>query len=69
MRQFALATELPFLIAGGALVGGLMGYFLDEYLHTKPWLMIALGCLGFAGAVREMLRRLDKSNPDVPPSQ
>jgi F0F1-type ATP synthase assembly protein I len=38
----ALAMELPFLLAGGALVGGLFGYLLDRWLHTKPFLMIRL---------------------------
>jgi len=58
----ALATELPFLVAAGALIGGLFGYFLDHWLHTKPYLMIILGALGFFVAVRDMLRRLNKSN-------
>jgi len=62
LRQLALATELPFLVAAGALIGGLFGYFLDHWLHTKPYLMIILGALGFFVAVRDMLRRLNKSN-------
>ena len=68
MRQLALATELPFLVAGGALVGGLIGYGLDHWLHTKPYLMIIVGALGFFAAVRDMLRRLQKSSPTAPPS-
>jgi ATP synthase protein I len=66
-RQFALASELPFLIVGGALAGGLVGYFLDHWLHTKPWLMIVFGAVGFGVAVRDMLRRLDKSDTDGSP--
>jgi len=62
LKQLALATELPFLVAAGAVVGGLVGYFLDHWLHTKPYLMILLGALGFFAAVRDMLRRLNKSN-------
>jgi ATP synthase protein I len=62
LKQLALATELPFLVAAGALVGGLLGYFLDHWLHTKPYLMIILGALGFFAAVRDMLKRLNKSN-------
>jgi F0F1-type ATP synthase assembly protein I len=68
MKQLALATELPFLVAGGALVGGLLGYFLDHWLHTKPYLMIILGALGFFAAVRDMLRRLQKNDSGVPPA-
>jgi ATP synthase protein I len=56
--QTALAMELPFTLVGALLVGGALGYFLDRWLHTKPILMIILGILGFAGGVREVLRRL-----------
>jgi F0F1-type ATP synthase assembly protein I len=66
-KQIALATELPFLVVGGACAGGLVGYFLDHWLHTKPWLMIVFGAVGFGVAVRDMLRRLDKSDPDGSP--
>jgi F0F1-type ATP synthase assembly protein I len=58
--------ELPFLLVGGALVGGLFGFLLDRWLHTKPFLMLILGALGFIAAVRDMLRRLDRSDPDGP---
>jgi len=63
-RQLAMAMELPFLLVGGALVGGLFGYLLDRWLHTKPWLMLIVGVVGFAVGVRDMLRRLQKDDPD-----
>jgi ATP synthase protein I len=66
-RQFALATELPFLVVGGALGGGFLGYLLDRWLHTKPWLMLVVGAVGFFVAVRDMLRRLDKNDRDAAP--
>lgn len=61
-RQFAMATELPFLVAAGALGGGGIGWLLDRWLHTKPWLMLVVGCVGFFAAVRDMLRRLDRDD-------
>ena len=64
VRQLAMAMELPFLLVGGALVGGLLGYLLDRWLHTKPWLMLIVGAAGFAVGVRDMLRRLQKDDPD-----
>ena len=57
-RQIALATELPFLLVAGVAVGGVLGYFLDRWLHTKPFLMLIFGALGFFGGVRDVLRRL-----------
>ena len=54
----ALALELPFTIVGAVVVGGLLGYFLDHWLHTKIVFTLILGILGFAAGVREVLRRL-----------
>ena len=57
-KQFAMASDLPFLLVGGVLAGGFLGYFLDRWWHTKPFLMIILGAVGFFAGVRDMLRRL-----------
>jgi len=65
-RQFALAMELPFLLAGGVFAGGLLGYFLDRWLHTKPYLMLLLGIAGFLVSIRDMLRRLQRDGSDKP---
>lgn len=59
-RQFAMAMELPFIIVSSVIVGGLIGFFLDRWLHTKPFLMLIVGFLGFFGGLRDALRRLDK---------
>ncbi|MGB9431665.1 MAG: AtpZ/AtpI family protein [Candidatus Acidiferrum sp.] len=59
-RQFATAMELPFILVGAIVVGGFMGYLLDHWLHTKPYLMLILGFLGFFGGLRDMLRRSSK---------
>jgi F0F1-type ATP synthase assembly protein I len=41
-----VAFELP-----GTILGGLLGgYFLDKYLGTSPWFLIALTAAAFAGA-------------------
>jgi F0F1-type ATP synthase assembly protein I len=63
-RQMALAMELPFLLAGGALVGGFLGYLLDHWLHTKPILMLLVGATGFGAGLWDMLKRLQKSDRD-----
>jgi len=56
--QVAVAMELPFTLVGAVVFAGLIGYFLDRWLHTGPWLMLAFGGLGFIAGVREVLRRL-----------
>jgi ATP synthase protein I len=57
-QQFATAVELPFVMVGTIAVGGLIGFLLDRWLHTKPFLMLIFGALGFLGGVRDVLRRL-----------
>ena len=48
----AMALELP-----GSIVGGLViGYLLDEYFKTSPWLMMALTILGFTAACIRLVR-------------
>jgi F0F1-type ATP synthase assembly protein I len=64
-RQLALAMELPFLLVGGALVGGFLGYLLDHWLHTKPFLMLLVGAAGFGVGLWDMLKRLQKDDPDT----
>jgi F0F1-type ATP synthase assembly protein I len=59
-RQFALAMELPFIIVASVAVGGVLGFFLDRALHTKPYLTLLLGLLGFIGGLREVLRRVSR---------
>jgi len=59
-RQFAMAMELPFILVASVGVGGLVGFFLDRWLHTQPFLMLIFGTLGFFGGLRDMLRRLNK---------
>jgi len=58
----ALALELPFTMVGPVVVGAAIGYFLDHRLHTRPWLTLILGAIGFFAGVREVLRRLPAGN-------
>jgi ATP synthase protein I len=55
-----MALELPFVLVAAIIVGGLLGFFLDQWLHTKPYLMLILGFLGFFGGLRDVLRRVSK---------
>jgi len=52
-----LAMELPFAIVGAIVFGGFLGYLLDRWLHTSPWLTIAGGGFGFASSIFEIVRR------------
>ena len=48
----AIALELP-----GSILGGLfIGYLLDNYFNTSPWIMMALTTLGFTAACIRLVR-------------
>jgi ATP synthase protein I len=57
-NQAAIALELPFVLVSAMVVGGLLGYFLDRWLHTKPVFLLILGGIGFFAGVRDVLRRV-----------
>ena len=60
LRQLSMAMELPFVMVGGILLGGGLGYLLDRWLHTSPALTLAGGAFGFGIALRDILRRLSR---------
>ena len=62
--QPALALELPFTFVGAIVVGGAIGFFLDRWLRTSPWLMLVFGGLGFYAGIREVIRRLPGGGKD-----
>jgi ATP synthase protein I len=62
--QPALALELPFTFVGAIVVGGAIGFFIDRWLHTRPWLMLVFGGLGFYAGIREVIRRLPGNGKD-----
>jgi F0F1-type ATP synthase assembly protein I len=63
-NQSTLAFELPFTFVGTIAVGGLIGYYLDKWLHTDPWLMVVFGGFGFVAGVLEIGRRLRPAKAD-----
>jgi F0F1-type ATP synthase assembly protein I len=48
----AMALELPASILGGLVIG----YLLDNYFNTSPWLMMALTIFGFTAACIRLVR-------------
>jgi ATP synthase protein I len=56
IKEIALALELPFMVVAPVILGGVIGFFLDRWLHTKPLLMIVLGILGVVVGIRDALK-------------
>jgi ATP synthase protein I len=47
-------------LVGGPLGGGVIGWLLDHWLGTAPWLMLTLLFLGFAGGMFNAFRISNK---------
>lgn len=60
MREAAPYISAVWKLVGGAVVGVLGGYFLDQWLGTAPWVMVGLSLVGigvgFYGFLHEMTR-------------
>ncbi len=59
-RQLApfmgLGTELAASVAGMVLVG----YFLDKWLHTSPWLLLTGAAVGMVGGFYNFIKEIQK---------
>jgi len=57
-RQLVRSTGMRILsdLVGLPFGGGLIGWLLDRWLGTAPWIMLALLFLGFGLAVRNVMR-------------
>ena len=48
-------------LLSGIAVGGALGYFLDRWLHTFPWIFILGFFIGAAAGFRNLLREANSS--------
>jgi len=53
-----MAMELPVILVAAVIIGGGLGYLLDKRFGTLPVFSLVLGLLGFAGGLREIIRRV-----------
>lgn len=47
-------------LISGVAVGAILGYFLDKYFNTSPFLLILSVLLGFSGAMLNIYRDIIK---------
>jgi ATP synthase protein I len=63
-QAMRLSTEL----VGGVIVGGGMGWLLDSWLGTKPWLFLLFFLLGTASGMIHIIRVAMQQKTPPPPS-
>ncbi len=67
IRQILRAGTVGLDLVVYTFVGVAMGYFLDKWLHTSPWLLIAFTVLGIAAGFRQLFKLVSKDNSSSPP--
>ena len=63
--QAAFYSSLGFIIPGAVVGGVLLGWFLDEHLHTYPILSIIGGIGGAIGGIVEIYQILTRTEKRV----
>lgn len=63
-QQLSRASLVGLHLVSGTFVGLLMGYFLDKWLHTKPWLTMIFLFFGIAAGFRNMYQEIKKIQED-----
>lgn len=45
-------------LVGCTVVGGVFGYFLDDWLETAPWLLMGMTILGIIAGFRNVMQEV-----------
>jgi ATP synthase protein I len=60
----ALALSVVTLFSSNILGGILIGYLLDRWLNTAPWMVVTGIVLGFTSAIIGLIRVINRLNRD-----
>lgn len=60
-RQLLNASAIGMSFVTAIVIGTFMGYFLDKYFDTKPYLTLIFMILGVAAGFKNMIYFLKKS--------
>jgi ATP synthase protein I len=64
LRGAALVSVVGIQLAVSTIVGAGIGYLLDEWLGTEPWLLVLFFVLGTIAGFREMIRTVSRVSQD-----
>lgn len=64
-RQLFNASSVGVALVSGMLVGGVMGYFLDKWLGTSPWLLFIFIVFGFIAGIKNAIYYLKKAGIEL----
>jgi len=63
-RKFADLFSLGLVLPSSIAIGLLIGYYLDKWLGTNPWLLLVFTLLGIASGLTSFIRGVVRYNKD-----
>jgi ATP synthase protein I len=67
VRRLAELSSIALVLPSSIAVGLFLGYLLDRWLGTAPWLLLILTVLGIVSGLLSLFRALKKEMKDEPP--
>jgi F0F1-type ATP synthase assembly protein I len=64
-RKALEATSFGLVLPSAIAIGLFLGYWLDKWLGTSPWMLIVWTLLGVASGLMSLIRGIAKYNRDV----
>jgi len=64
-RGMAYGLRMSTELVAAILVGGFIGYMLDTWLGTKPWLFLVLLMFGFGAGILNILRAFKQMQAEI----
>lgn len=59
---FGIATRLVAELVSGLVIGGGIGWLLDRWLGTEPWLLVVFFILGAGAGIANVIRAANQMN-------
>ena len=66
IRRLAELSSIAMILPASIAVGLFMGYLLDRWLGTEPWLLLIFTILGIVSGLLSLFRALKKEMKDEP---
>lgn len=67
VRRLAELSSIALILPSSIAVGLFLGYLLDRWLGTAPWLLLIFTVLGIVSGLLSLFRGLKKEMKDEPP--
>jgi ATP synthase protein I len=56
IKKFAMATALGTVFVSYVIAGIIIGYYLDKWLGTTPWMFLLFMTIGTGGAIYQVFK-------------